>query len=69
MIVILKEHAPEEKVKALIAQLEAKGFAIHQSQGLHTRLLGLIGDTAKVNENALLANEVVEQIKRIPSST
>lgn len=65
MIIILKEHAPEEKVRILIEQLQAKGFAIHQSQGIHTRLLGLIGDTAKVNENALLANEIVEQVKRI----
>lgn len=65
MIIIFKEHAPEEKVNTLIAQLQAKGFAIHQSQGMHTRLIGLIGDTTKVNENALLANEVVEQVKRI----
>lgn len=65
MIVILKEHAPEEKVKLLIAQLKEQGFAIHESQGLHTRLIGLVGDTSKVDENALLANDAVDQVKRI----
>lgn len=65
MIIIFKEHAPEQKIDALIHQLRKKGFAIHESQGLHTRLIGLIGDTTKVNENALLANDVVDQVKRI----
>lgn len=65
MIIIFKEHAPEQKIDALIHQLKRKGFAIHESQGLHTRLIGLIGDTTKVNENTLLANDVVDQVKRI----
>ena len=40
MIVILKEHAREEDIRALCRSLEEEGLSIHNSEGAHTHILG-----------------------------
>ena len=65
MIVILKEHAREEDIRALCRSLEEEGLSIHNSEGAHTHILGLIGDTSRVDVDALLANAAVEDVKRV----
>ena len=65
MIVILKEHADKQKVEALKQDLQAMGFSLHISDGESTKILGLVGDTSKISEDHLMANEVVEQVRRI----
>ena len=65
MIVILKEHASPSAVEALRRGLEAEGFSIHSSEGERTHILGLIGDTSRVDIDALMANEAVENVKRV----
>ena len=65
MIIILKKNANAQKVNQLIEQLKAKGLEIHESQGVQTRLLGLVGDTTQVDIENIQANEVVDQVRRI----
>ncbi|MEG1778621.1 MAG: 3-deoxy-7-phosphoheptulonate synthase [Oscillospiraceae bacterium] len=65
MVVILKQGASKEKTKALMKTIENLGITIHYSQGEHTTLFGLVGDTSKIDINLLRANEIVEDIKRI----
>ena len=65
MIVILKENAAEQQVKGLIAEFEAQQLQIHKSQGEHSTILGLVGDTAHVDIEKVLANEVVADVRRI----
>ncbi len=65
MIVILKEHVSPSAVEALRRGLEAEGFSIHSSEGEHTHILGLIGDTSRVDIDALMANDAVENVKRV----
>ena len=65
MIVILKEHAREEDIRALCRSLEEEGLSIHNSEGAHTHILGLIGDTSRVDVDALLASAAVEDVKRV----
>ena len=65
MIAILKEHAREEDIRALCRSLEEEGLSIHNSEGAHTHILGLIGDTSRVDVDALLASAVVEDVKRV----
>ena len=42
-----------------------QGLAIHESEGENTRLLGLIGDTSVVDLRHIMANDIVENVKRI----
>ena len=65
MIVIFKPNAPQEKIDALIGRLEDMGFSHHFSRGTETTLVGLIGDTTKVDIDSLRANDIVADVKRV----
>ena len=65
MIIILKKQADERKVEALKQEMISQGLSIHESEGANTRLLGLIGDTSVVDLRHIMANEIVENVKRI----
>ena len=65
MIVVLKQHAPEEKVRAFCTELQGMGFEINDSVGSNTHILGLIGDTKALSESWILANPVVDTCRRV----
>ena len=45
MIIVLKQHAPADKVEAFCKELNGMGYQINDSVGSDTHILGLIGDT------------------------
>lgn len=65
MIVIVRQDAPQQQVDLLIEKLEAKNFKTHVSQGEHTTILGLIGDTSVIDINRLKALDIVEDVRRV----
>ena len=65
MIIVLKQHAPADKVQALCNELNSMGFQINDSVGSDTHILGLIGDTKALAESWVLANPVVETCRRV----
>ena len=56
MIIVLKQHAPADKVQAFCNELNSMGFQINDSVGSDTHILGLIGDTKALAESWVLAN-------------
>ncbi|MDE7392519.1 MAG: 3-deoxy-7-phosphoheptulonate synthase, partial [Treponemataceae bacterium] len=60
MIVVLKNGAPSQKVDELKASLKARGLDLHESKGADVTILGLIGDTSRIQPEELLANDIVE---------
>ena len=65
MIVILKQNAPDAQVHEFCRELEGMGFQINDSKGSDTHILGLIGDTKAIAESWILANPVVETVRRV----
>ena len=65
MIIILKQNADEQKVEGLLHGLEAQGLTCHRSDGEHTTIVGLVGDTSKVDMDVIRAMDIVEDVKRI----
>ena len=65
MIIILKQNANEAKVKALLEEVQQQGMQTHYSQGSDVTIIGLVGDTSRVDEDKLRANEVVADVRRI----
>ena len=65
MIIVLKQHAPADKVQAFCNELNGMGFQINDSVGSDTHILGLIGDTKALAESWVLANPVVETCRRV----
>ena len=65
MIIIFKEEASKNQIEGLKKRLEEQGFDTNMSSGVSTTIMGVIGDTSKLNTDTLLANPAVEQVKRI----
>ncbi|MBE6356764.1 MAG: 3-deoxy-7-phosphoheptulonate synthase [Lentisphaerae bacterium] len=65
MIVILKGNTTPESVDSLVGNLKSFGLDVHISRGnLHT-VLGLIGDTGKIDIDQIKMLNFVEDVKRI----
>lgn len=41
------------------------GLTLHFSQGVSTSLIGLVGDTSRINIDTIEANDIVESVKRV----
>ena len=65
MIVIVKKAAPPASVEALCGQLRSYGVEVHVSQGSVHTVLGLVGDTSKLDIDQLKILDCVEDVKRI----
>ena len=49
MIVILKDGTKEEQVGKLQKYFEGMGLRIHMSKGENSTIMGLVGDTTRVD--------------------
>ena len=65
MVVILKSNAEKQQVTALLKAVESLGLKTNYSEGQETTVVGLVGDSSRVDIDALKANEIVEDVKRI----
>lgn len=65
MIIVLKSRAPQKKTDELIDWLRSKQLDVHVSVGQYQTVLGLVGDTSRVDTDLLVGLEIVEQVKRI----
>ena len=63
MIVILKHNTQEEKRNQLIGWLKNQGVDVHISQGEYQTVLGLIGDTAKIDKDLVASLDMVDSVK------
>ena len=65
MIAVLKQGTTKEQAAGLIAWLERQGVGIHLSEGSQVTIIGLIGDTSRVDIDLLNSLEIVDSVKRV----
>ena len=65
MIAILKHGTTPEQTKHLINWLARMELDVHVSEGAEVTILGLIGDTSRVDMELLSSLEMVESVKRV----
>ncbi len=65
MVVILKNNVEKEQTKQLIDWLEGLGLGVHPVSGQYQTILGLLGDTSKVDIDMVKGLEIVDDVKRI----
>ncbi len=66
MIIIVKPYTPSAKVNEFVKELESRpGLQAHLVEGLHTTIIGLVGDTTEIDIDNLRTNDIVEEIKRV----
>lgn len=65
MIIILKDNAQEKQINELVEWVSGFGVKTNLVIGVHQRIIGLIGDTTKIDVESVQAKEIVEQVKRV----
>ena len=65
MIAVLKRETTQEQKAHLLTWLKSMGLDVHVSEGEEITVLGLIGDTSRVDMELLSSLEIVETVKRV----
>ncbi len=65
MIAILKNGTTPTQMQHLVSWLKAMNLDVHISEGAQVTVLGLIGDTSRVDMELLKSLEMVETVKRV----
>ena len=65
MIVVLKHNVQDEKRDQLVEWLKQLGLTVHISQGDYQTVLGLVGDTTRVDMDLIESLGIVDSVKRI----
>lgn len=65
MIVVLKNQVPQDKKDGLIEWIKEMGLDVHISVGQDHTVLGLVGDTSRVDMDLIESLEIVDSIKRV----
>jgi len=65
MVIILKENPGKSQLDNLISWIKSQGVTPHITQGIHQTIMGLVGDTAKIDIELLQQLEIVAAVKRV----
>ena len=65
MIAILKKGASDQSVSHLVSWIHKKGLDTHISRGKEETIIGLVGDTSRIDPFLLESMDIVDQVKRV----
>lgn len=65
MIAVIRKNATEEQRANLIGWLRGQGIDVHISDGSDYTVLGLIGDTSRIDMDLIASLDIVESVKRV----
>ena len=65
MIAVLKHGTTQAQTNHLVNWLKAMNLDVHVSEGAEVTILGLIGDTSRVDMDLLKSLEIVADVKRV----
>ena len=65
MIAVLKSGTTPDQVQHLVTWLKNMSLDVHISEGAEVTVLGLIGDTSRVDMDLLKSLDMVETVKRV----
>ncbi len=65
MIAILKQNTTQEQLSGFTDWLKAQGLNVHISKGEFQTVIGLIGDTTRLDADLIASLEMVDSVKRV----
>ncbi|MBO5558054.1 3-deoxy-7-phosphoheptulonate synthase [Ruminococcus sp.] len=65
MVIVLKDGASKTQIDELIGWLTRFDVKSNLVEGVHSKIIGLIGDTTSVDIESVQAKEIVETVKRV----
>jgi 3-deoxy-7-phosphoheptulonate synthase len=65
MVIVVKQDASEQRVQELIKWIESQNFITHVSKGEYTTIIGVIGDTSKLDDELITGLDIVDSVRRV----
>ena len=65
MIIILKESTTAQELNNLAELVKSHGVVPHITEGVHQTIMGLVGDTTRIDIESISQLKIVEAVKRI----
>ena len=65
MIIIFNSQATKDNIQELISEIHSKGLKTHLSEGDHTTLVGVIGDTTRLDIENIRSADYIADVKRV----
>ena len=65
MIIILKENTTAQELNSLTELLKSQGVIPHITEGVHQTIMGLVGDTTRIDIESISQLKTVEAVRRI----
>ena len=65
MIIVVKNSCEQSQFDNLVEWIKDLGLDIHISKGEQSTVLGLVGDTSRVDKDLIASLDIVEQVQRI----
>jgi len=65
MIIVVKKEANEDRLNSLLEWIRSQGLRTHISEGDYHLVVGVIGDTSKLDDELLMGLDIVEAVKHV----
>ncbi len=65
MIIVVKKEASPQRVEGLLDWIHAQGLNTYVSEGDFHTIIGLVGDTSRMDDELLMGLDIVESVKHI----
>ena len=65
MVIILRDNPAQKQIDSLVSWLKEKSLDVHIVKGAEQTIIGLIGDTSKIDMDSIRTMDIVEDVKRI----
>ena len=65
MIIMVKSHSDERQIDNLVQWLKKLNLGAHISHGEHQTIIGLVGDTSRVDIDMIRSLDIVDDVHRI----
>lgn len=65
MIIVFKPQTSDDELEKVISKVEALGVVTHVSKGVETTIVGLVGDTTKIDPKQIEVSPAVERVMHV----
>lgn len=65
MIIVVKNNCEQAQFNNLVDWVKGQGVEVHVSKGVQSTVLGLVGDTGKVDMDLISSLDIVEKVQRV----
>ena len=65
MIAIVKQSATPAQLSGFVSWIEGRGYRTNVSQGENETIVGIIGDTTRIDPFLLESMDIIEQVRRV----